>query len=54
MHAQIAAMPAAGLEVSPKRSFHPGHLAIECIYVGGAAHGINQMHRGGVAALLEI
>src|ERR1035441_10139377 len=36
LHSKITAMPAAGLEVSPQRRFHAGHLAIKRVNVGDA------------------
>src|SRR5665213_3671043 len=54
LHSEISAMPAAGLEVSPQRSYHAGHFAIKRIYVREPGSGINEMHRGGIAARSEI
>src|ERR1051326_8692765 len=54
LHSVIAATPATGHIVSPHWVFQRGDLAVKCRDVAVGRRGVIQMHRSGVAPLLEI
>ena len=54
LHAEVAAMPAAGHVVRRDRVFQTRSSRSERRNLGVFIHRVHQMHRGGVAAGLEI
>src|SRR5438270_78648 len=54
LHAEITPMPSARHIVCPNRIFHRSDLTVKSLHVCPGRNWVCQMHRGSIAALLQI